>query len=102
MCSNFPLRTGRKSAFGGGCAICGLPTEALPALSAGGGVLTRHTDTLLMINNLRSSDPQQIRNKPATDPTQTGQVVPNGAMLTHLLRASRSQRQNRLWKVGAW
>jgi hypothetical protein len=39
-----------------------------PALAAGGGVLTRNTDTLLMINNLQSSDPQQIRHKPATDP----------------------------------
>jgi hypothetical protein len=39
-----------------------------PVLAAGGGVLTRNTATLLIINNLQSTDPQQIRHKPATDP----------------------------------
>jgi hypothetical protein len=38
-----------------------------PALAAAGGVLTRNTATLLIINNLQSTDPQQIRHKPATD-----------------------------------
>jgi hypothetical protein len=39
-----------------------------PALPTPAGVLTRHTNTLLIINNLRDSDPPQSRHKPATDP----------------------------------
>jgi hypothetical protein len=38
--------------------------------------MTRNTDTLLMINNLRGGDPQQTRNKPATDLTQTRRMTP--------------------------
>jgi hypothetical protein len=39
-----------------------------PCSPQAGGVLTRNTATLLIINNLQSTDPQQIRHKPATDP----------------------------------